>query len=80
MLEDSEYRQIARMARRRQMSISAWVRRALTAARHREQAGDIDKKLEALRTATRFEFPTGDMADILVEIEQGYLRDDREPF
>ena len=79
MLEDSEYRQIARMARWRHMSVSEWVRRALTAARPREHTGDIGKKLEALRTAARFEFPTGDMADILAEIEQGYLRDDGEP-
>jgi len=78
VLDDSEYQEIARMARSRPMSISEWVRQALTAIRHRESAGDTGKKLEALHAAAKLEFPTEDIADILIEIEQGYLLDDRE--
>ena len=35
--------------------------------------GDVSKKLEAIRAAAKHEFPTGDIEDMLAEIEQGYL-------
>jgi hypothetical protein len=34
--------------------------------------GDVSKKLEALRAAAKFEFPTADIEQMLAEIEQGY--------
>lgn len=79
VLRDSEYREIKLLAGLRRISISEWVRQALTAARHRESVGNIEKKLKALRTAMKFEFPTGDIGDILAEIEQGYLGNHKKP-
>ena len=35
--------------------------------------GDVGKKLEALRVAAKFEFPTADIDQMLAEIEHGYL-------
>ena len=61
------------MARARRMSLAEWVRQALDVARRREPVGDVSKKLEAIRAAARYEFPTGDIEDMLAEIEQGYL-------
>lgn len=73
ILQDPEYREIRRMARARRMSLAEWVRQALDVARRREPVGDVSKKLEAIRAAARYEFPTGDIEDMLAEIEQGYL-------
>ena len=75
ILQDSEYREIQRAARSRQMSIAEWVRQALALARRREPVGDVGKKLEIVRAAAKHEFPTGDIDTMLAEIEQGYLTD-----
>jgi hypothetical protein len=72
IIRDPEYREIQRMARSRHMSIAEWVRQALDLARRREPATDVGKKLEAIRAAVRYDFPSGDIADMLAEIESGY--------
>jgi hypothetical protein len=33
----------------------------------------VERKLEAIRAAAQFEFPTADISPMLAEIEQGYL-------
>lgn len=73
LLQDPEYREIQRIARSRRMSVAQWVRQALHAAKREEPVGDVSKKLEALRAAMKFEFPTADIEQMLAEIEQGYL-------
>jgi hypothetical protein len=73
LLQDPEYREIQRIARSRRMSVAQWVRQALHAAKREEPLGDVSKKLEALRAAAKFEFPTADIEQMLAEIEQGYL-------
>jgi len=75
ILKDPEYREIQRMARARHMSIAEWVRQALAAARRREPLKDSGKKLDAIREAARHEFPSGDIDDMLAEIERGYAGD-----
>jgi hypothetical protein len=75
ILQDPEYREIQRMARARHMSIAEWVRQALAVARRREPLGDTGKKLDVIRDAARHDFPTGDIDEMLAQIERGY-RDD----
>jgi hypothetical protein len=73
ILQDSDYKEIQLMARSRRMSLAEWVRRALERARRHEPLGDVRKKLEVIRAATRNNFPTADIGDMLAEIEMGYL-------
>jgi len=54
------------------MSIAEWVRQALTLARRQEPSGTVAQKLEAIRAATRHSFPSGDINNMLAEIENGY--------
>lgn len=77
ILKDGEYREIQRAARLRHMTIAEWVRRALELARRSEPENSVSKKLEALRAATRHNFPTADIDQMLREIEQGYLSGDK---
>jgi hypothetical protein len=77
IIQDPEYREIQRIARAKHMSIAEWVRQALAAARQREPRIDAGKKLDAIRNAARHEFPSGDIEDILAEIEHGYLDERR---
>jgi hypothetical protein len=72
ILRDPEYREIQRMARSRQMSIAEWVRQALDLARRRDPITDVGKKLEIIRAAVRYDYPSGDIGDTLAEIESGY--------
>ena len=77
ILQDTEYREIQRVARARRMSIAQWVRQALAAARRYEPLGDTGKKLDTVREAARQEFPSGDIGQILAEIERGYTSGQR---
>ena len=72
ILQDPQYREIQRAARARRMSIAEWVRQALDMARRREPSESLSKKLEAIRTAAKHEFPVSDIDRMLAEIEQGY--------
>jgi len=72
IVRDPEYREIQRMARSRHMSIAEWVRQALDLARRREPIIDLGKKLEIIRAAARHDYPSGDIEDMLAEIESGY--------
>jgi hypothetical protein len=72
ILKDSEYREVQRAARLRHMSVADWVRHALALARQREPVGMPCKKLEVVRAAAQFNFPTADIDRMLAEIETGY--------
>lgn len=72
ILQDSEYRDIKRAARSKQLSIAEWVRQAIEGARRRESASAAAKKLEVIRAAVRHEFPFGDMDAMLTEIDRGH--------
>ncbi|MGC2526929.1 MAG: hypothetical protein WA639_04235 [Candidatus Acidiferrum sp.] len=72
ILRDPEYREIQKAARSQQMSIAEWVRQALSWARNRHSAGDVGKKLEVIRAAALHEGPTGEIDQMLAEIERGY--------
>jgi hypothetical protein len=72
LLKDTEYREILRAARSRNMSVAEWVRQALSLVRRGEPSGSVGKKLEAVRAAARFEYPTADIDRMLAEIERGY--------
>ncbi|HXJ91799.1 MAG TPA: antitoxin [Terriglobia bacterium] len=76
ILKDAEYREFQRIARSRHMSLAAWVREALDAARHRETVGDVETKLAAVRAAAQLSVaPSPEIDVMLEEIERGYLSD-----
>jgi hypothetical protein len=75
LLPDSEYREIQRIARSRQTSVAEWVRQALQLASRAEPLRSMEKKLDAIRAATVHNHPTGDIDQMLAEIESGYLQD-----
>jgi hypothetical protein len=71
IIEDSDYREIQRIARTRRMSIAEWVRQALDLARQREPVHETGKKLDVIRAAARHTFPTAEIDTMLGEIESG---------
>ena len=77
LLEDAEFAEIRRVARRHRMTVAEWVRQALRRARQEEPAGDPRRKLALVREASRHGYPTADLPHMLEEIERGYA--DPEP-
>jgi hypothetical protein len=73
LIEDPEWREIQRAARAERMTVAEWVRQALRAARRVVSTTDVDRKLDAIRTAARHEFPTGDIDRMNEEIARGYV-------
>ena len=72
LFDEEEFAEIQRLARRQRMSTAEWVRQSLRAARRAEPRGDAGRKLAVVRAAARHAFPTGDIAQLLSEIERGY--------
>jgi hypothetical protein len=72
ILQDPEYRQIQRAAQSRHMSIAEWVRQALELARRSQPSGSAGKRLEVIRHASRHQYPSGEIDQMLSEIESGY--------
>ena len=70
LLDDEEYREIRDAARGGRMPVAEWVRRALRKARA-DRRGTVEAKLRAIANATRHEFPTADIDDMLEEIATG---------
>jgi predicted ATPase len=75
LLDEDELREVQRVARRQRVTVAEWVRQALREARRLGPTREAERKLEALRLATRHTFPTGDIERVLREIEQGYGAD-----
>lgn len=73
ILQDPEYRDIQRVARARHMSIAEWVRQALDEACREQPLGDLQKKIDAVRQASKHQFPSGEIDQMLSEIEAGYV-------
>lgn len=72
LLPESELRELRRIARRHHMTVAEWVRKALRVARRAEPSRDAGHKVAVVRAATRHEFPTSDIRQMLAEIERGY--------
>ena len=72
LLEENDFAEIRRLAKRRNLTVAEWVREALRAARRETPQKDSAKKLAAVREAAKYAFPTSDIHTMLAEIERGY--------
>jgi len=75
LLEEKEFEEIRQMARRQRTTVAQWVRDAIREARRRSPAKDRAAKLQAIQRASEHAFPTGDIGQMLAEIERGYLQE-----
>jgi hypothetical protein len=72
LLDDDDFAALQQSATARGLSVAEWVRQAIGAARRRESSADIDRKLDAIRTAVRHTGPTGPIERLTADIERGY--------
>ena len=68
LIVEDEYLEIQEAARRRRMTVSEWVRRALRKAMD-DQPGTAEAKLQAIADASRHSYSTADIEAMLSEIE-----------
>lgn len=73
LLPDHEFAEIKGLAERERLTVAAWVRRALDEAKRRQPGGDPAQKVAAIRAAVNYEFPSGDIATMLAEIDRGVV-------
>ncbi len=72
LLDESELKEIRRVARRRGMTVSEWVRNALREGRKAEPGTAARTKLDVVKAASEHAFPVADIERMLEEIESGY--------
>ena len=72
LITEDELREIQSLARRERVSVAEWVRRALRSASQTRPKIDTGRKLEAIRAAIQYDYPTADIDRMLGEIESGY--------
>ena len=70
-MSDAEYRAVAKLARRRNTSVADVVRESLRRTVDQEAGGKPEERIAAVLRFARFDGPTGDIDQILAEIERG---------
>jgi hypothetical protein len=55
------------------ISVAKWVRTIMKLGPTKERVFSTSKKLEAVRSAVGYDYPSGDIDRMLSEIESGYL-------
>ncbi len=72
VLDDSDYRDLERWARRQRTTVSAVVRRAIRELQRSEPTREPQRKLQVVREAARHSYPAPEVEQMLAEIERGY--------
>lgn len=72
LLDERELKAIQRAARAQNLTTAEWVRQVLRAARREQPGGGSRRKLEAISSAARYSFPSGEIDSMLAEIDRGY--------
>ncbi|HEV2006852.1 MAG TPA: hypothetical protein VGQ85_09585 [Candidatus Limnocylindrales bacterium] len=73
LFEDGELADIQRLAKSRRQTTAAWVRDVLRSARQEATSPDPEPKLRAVREAMTRAYPSGEIDQVIDEIERGYL-------
>jgi len=72
LLDEDEFDEIRKIARRQRTTVAQWVRDAIREARRHSPVKDRAAKLQAIQRAFEHEFPAGDVGQMIEEIERGY--------
>jgi hypothetical protein len=70
-MTDGEFEEIKQGSAASGQTISEWVRTVLRQARLDQASSGLASRLTAIRAATAHSFPTGDIDDMIDEIEAG---------
>ena len=71
VMSEAEAASLRQVARRAGLTVSEWARRTLRAARDAERGPSRATRLDALDRALACNHPTGDIDEMLADIERG---------
>jgi hypothetical protein len=71
IINEKEIERLRKCAEREGLTLSEWARRALERARREQEGPTAEQKRKALDRALICEHPTGDIDELLTEIERG---------
>ena len=71
VMSDAEAASLRQVARRAGLTASEWARRALRAARDAQAGPSPSSRVDALDRALACNHPTGDIGELLADIERG---------
>lgn len=72
LFDDEELAEIQRLAKGQRKTTAAWVRDALRVARAGDAYPEPEPKLRAVRESMTYSYPTGEVAELLADIQRGY--------
>ena len=75
LLDEEELKEVKMLALLEKITVSAWVRRAIQHEKKERPGTAARKKLQAIESFSKYDFPTGDYKDIAAEIDAGYLKE-----
>ena len=67
-------KEIKTLAEQEKMTVSAWVRRAIMHEKKDRPGINAKTKLEVIRKSSEYTFPTGNIEDMIADIERSYLK------
>jgi hypothetical protein len=73
LFELKEYKTLQQLAREAGLSLGEWVRQTLRRATEGSSLKSPQEKLKNIRRFSKMNGPTGDIGQVLKEIESGYL-------
>ncbi len=72
LFAEEEFAEFQAAAREEGQTLAEWVRQSLRRTMQGKGSGDTQQKLEAIREAAGYDFPTADIDLMIAEIESGY--------
>lgn len=75
LLDEEELREVKKLAVQENLTVSAWVRRAIQHEKKERPGTAARKKLQHIQSFSKHNFPTGDYKDIAAEIDSGYSKE-----
>ena len=75
LLDEDELKEVKKLAVQENLTVSAWVRRAIQHEKKERPGTAARKKLQVIQNFSKYDFPTGDYKDMAAEIDSGYLKE-----
>ena len=74
VMDEQELARVREDAKRHGLTVSEWVRQSLVQARRRPSGSSVEARLQAIDRALGVDGPTGEIDEMLAEIEAGRAR------
>jgi len=71
VIDENEMCEFQAIARAQHITMAEWVRQALRRARREQPVINSEKKIQCVRESAAYNYPTGDIDNMLTDIERG---------